>query len=682
MPKSVAECHLTDISQKNSSTESGFSSTASSPAVAVRRAEKERPPPLTNTEWVMPLVGAKADATVHSSEPLGVDGSGAAAKDAICLPMGSLKPTMAAALRQGRLSLATDGGAVPTAPEGSVPRRGEAPFSSPTGSDRGRRYSASHLQAAPSRGAESSMNFSFNISSSYSPTSRAAPPLRRISTDSAKDDAVNGTDAAGSKMSDGGRRRRCASRTSESALFNGIRSCAGSPDGDGLHSSKGAPNGAARSVRSPPGASVSKAAGASPSASFCSGLANYVLPLPHPREKGAMDDLQSAFTTGEQRPGSPSVSGLFRHGGVTSLMNSNLRRQSWASRSMPYDLHSMLVSEATGVPLQEEESDVGGHMAFFQDRGTDGRKGDDWAGPAAGAGGGDHRIAAEPSVSVYSDASAGLGLQRTYTLFGDVFGAMAKDVKHTQRLAAPEMPHGMMRAPSLFGLSAAQENGDAEGQALYSDDSREVTRDGDGEAPPAAISAQASDSFLGDENCLRDFTRLPVCAPHPPPDPVHTSSYQRPARALSQQTSPPLPAVVTPRAGATGGLWQAPGPHGPLPSYTQCAASPRTLTVVAMRHMAPQPLIYGPPLPPQRKLDPRLVFGRDFLAEAPWVYSPRDADLDSNVPTLPAMRMAPYGEPEAQPPKGNAGQQKRKKSSSKKKKKKGHSVTHVRPKKH
>ncbi|EPY18359.1 hypothetical protein STCU_10019 [Strigomonas culicis] len=60
-----------------------------------------------------------------------------------------------------------------------------------------------------------------------------------------------------------------------------------------------------------------------------------------------------------------------------------------------------------------------------------------------------------------------------------------------------------------------------------------------------------------------------------------------------------------------------------------------------MRYLSPQPAMTGPPVPQVPKLDPRRLFGGDCLAEAQWVCSPRDVDLDGDVPRAPTPEELP-----------------------------------------
>ncbi|EPY18354.1 hypothetical protein STCU_10021 [Strigomonas culicis] len=637
--KLASEYNLTGNSQGNIYTESGFSFYTNSHAVAVEPAEENKAP--------------------YSPRSEGLNCMLAETREAIPLPVGTLTPTKAAALRQERVAPAITGGAVPTppcSPKENVPtaRSGDFPLSMRRTRDRSGTYSYASQKSVCRESVENTWSYSF-----YSPTNRATLPFV---SDSVEESADNRSDATprGYKVIKSDGRKRCVPTASDS-----ITGTTEISDRDTLEGQWSATKGARRSSVRPQGEPVATAEMCAPNVPVYGGFTNHSRLFPHKSERGAMDHLQSFSNKLEQQPSSPCVSTSFKYGGPTSLMYSSLRRQSSAAGSLMYDIQpaiswnafpSMLVSETTAVPAPGEDDDVGEHMGRFLDY---------CAGDTKGDGCEDDRMAdhtpMERLSSDYSDASAGPGLQRTDTLFPDIFTTLTRSANNRKRadaaeplpsLAAPDTSDVTTRAPSTFSLNAVMQRR----TSFYWGDRSADGMDGDGEEPREAVcekgkALSTSEGLSSADSLLQDLSTLPACTPRPPPDRLRAPSYHRPVMSLVEESAPPLSAVASPRCDATGTPRRAPTPDAHLRADPQ--AEPQTVDAgnaplkvaktLAMRYLSPQPAMTGPPVPEVPKLDPRRLFGGDCLAEAQWVSSPRDVDLDAEdpAPTAPTAPKAP-----------------------------------------
>ncbi|EPY18371.1 hypothetical protein STCU_10008 [Strigomonas culicis] len=226
------------------------------------------------------------------------------------------------------------------------------------------------------------------------------------------------------------------------------------------------------------------------------------------------------------------------------------------------------------------------------------------------------------SASFGFDELGAHGLRRTHALFTDAFAVIARDVNQEYELYAAELyPMGGSPAeldtsgPSMYDSASLMFSGavgaeEAEGQSLSptlleADGARQERGAPEGRRGKRPCPSVV-DGLRGEESLLRHFCSMPdSLAPHPPAA-RDTAGHQRRAGAKSGRD--PLPPAVDAAEASTA-------PH----------AGPTSLR---MRYRFPQPRIHGARLPELPKMDPRVLFGSDCIAAAPWVDSPRNVDSD------------------------------------------------------
>ncbi|EPY18349.1 proteophosphoglycan ppg4 [Strigomonas culicis] len=632
VPKPVTECNLTDGSQRDGRTESGGpSSDPSRPAVAMQPAGERKPLPPPYREWLNYPLPAETDGKAPAAAPLGADAAGAAAKDVRRPRAGTEPPAEAAALLQKRLSQARPGGAAP--PALWVPK------SAPPATHGGAQAASPIIR----NGVAPSSDGSGTTSASHA-------------ADTVANHAAGGTNASPIKGSGTG---KTAAATSGGG--GGAALPVGSVAPSGSAAKRGATNpsagrggaaeGPALPLLSPQGDYMLTVGAASPDVSAESNSVNLNMKSVHSKERKAAPSLRSLFSRLEQPPGSPPVSATLRYVGPTSLKSKSLRRQNSASRSMLHALQSftscntlpsMSIYDTTAVP-HPEKKESGDQLALLapgiathtadgaagaDDAWEDMEEEDFYTAKKARANG------LKRDFSFYGDETGLPGLWRTHSLFPDMFAAITKDANDAPDTdAAPGTTGPMARALSTFSFGAAVLQGGGTCQELYSDDSSE--------------SSTAS-------GAAADTRTAPADAAPQPPATAQAAAYQRPAVSLSDPPPPLLPvppqtAAASPgrlpfreSSGTTAVSQQEPVCGSPLwsddagapsvaDSFGAAAAPPTRIMTLRRRYMAPQPLLCGPPLRARRKVDSRLVFGGDFLAEAPWVSSPCDVDLDSDA---------------------------------------------------
>ncbi|EPY18353.1 hypothetical protein STCU_10023 [Strigomonas culicis] len=222
---------------------------------------------------------------------------------------------------------------------------------------------------------------------------------------------------------------------------------------------------------------------------------------------------------------------------------------------------------------------------------------------------------------------------------------MAMDDIAADDALAPVSWEAMVRAPSTFSLGDALQRRATESQIAYWDSMSQhrTDDDGDGEQQWEAVGAKTQPLPMSDEMLSQIFNKLRSGAPHPPPDPRQAPAYQRPGVSLVRESAPPLQAVVSATAAAQQAvIHNHPPPlFAPLDTADRTTAPPAAAKSLTMRYRFPQPLIYGPPLPPLPKLGPRQIFGGDCLAAAQWVDSPRRRRKGTDVPTTPKLPHVP-----------------------------------------
>ncbi|EPY18350.1 nascent polypeptide-associated complex subunit alpha [Strigomonas culicis] len=580
--KCETECNFTHTRQTSSSADGGLSREASFPADGVTLAEKGRPPPSPPSEWLDYPPQAETHMKAFPRDPQGVDAAGAAAKSRRSLPVGALTPNKAVALRKDRVVPVLADNAVPAAQRGSAPPQchSEAPLNTAIVRSGCTAHGHANEPVSPKHIPGASRKYSFYISGA-NPTARSASPPH-------------------------------AKRSEDPATLTGHEAFA----------AKGAPR-----LASPRGARKATTEGGVPAVpAWSAATRSDGKSLCHKDVKSTQCP-QSFVRKVDQGHPSPSPAGTLGHRSATSPAGRKLQRQNSASRSIP----SVLVCGTTAVP-HPEKKESGDQLALLvpgiATHTADGAAGADdaWEDMEEE----DFYTAKKARVnglkrdfSFYGDETGLPGLWRTHSLFPDMFAAITKDANDAPDTdAAPGTTGPMARAPSIF-ISVTLPGDALEVQDLYSDDSSEngteAVKEGGGKqqaAPPPPGGAGLT--------------------PCPPP----VASVDGASAALRPATFPVVPptardACIPPRP--------VPVLHSPLtldaellrparhPTSTG-RTSPRAAKPLRMRYLCPQPEMAGPPLPPLSKADPRRLFGGNCLADAPWVSSPCDADLDEDVP--------------------------------------------------
>ncbi|EPY18364.1 proteophosphoglycan ppg4 [Strigomonas culicis] len=578
-------------------------------------------------------------------------------KDAIPLPVGTLTPNEAATRRQEHVALTVRRGSAPPLSHG---RDG---LSCPSGGSGHPKTNNTNANTAMKEPMEVSLHYSFYMNSPAPPTAEAVPPLPKISEGTAREGAGTGTGGTASG----------AALASGSGPLSGVTASATGNLNTNLSAGEA---GVAREVTPP----VLTPQEPPASASVRSGTANCNRESTHEKERNAAKNAQSSNKS-EQRPASASTSVSFSHGGGKSGDGHKLEGQSPTPRSVTHgvkgaawckDHPSTCVSETTTASKMVGDTDKG-------DKG--GVAGGGGAGQAEKGGKGDARVAGTDLKTTCSACSSMLGdsvLERTHNLYPDTFAALAKGANH-DHAAEPDVSGPIPCGGSVFNFSVLLQYAAADGATSHAaveegaeeseeteetdeetedsdSDSSESSTDSDSEeaeAPEAARGKEGPASVPGGvpagESAAPNTLKVPAAAVPQPPARARATAYQR-----SPPTVPAVPQCMPFREYnyATVVPWQVPASCGPFSlgwqgappaadSVSRSAAYPTEVTALRRRYLFPQPLMFGPPLWQLPKMDSRLVFGRDFLAEAPWVSSPCDVDLDNKIPTAATPPTAP-----------------------------------------
>ncbi|EPY18357.1 proteophosphoglycan ppg4 [Strigomonas culicis] len=659
MWKSVSESNLTDISQRNSNTEGGLSFATNSPADAVGLALPPLPPRHEGPSGLPPVESTGTHP--HSSGSPAAAGAGAAAKSPRPLPVGALTPTMATALRWDRVAVGDRAssqpgasatkrgeGAGPTVPSG--PKRGPPAgrSGSPTHSSTNRRASADAL-------VEDTSGYSYCMSGSYSSRRHTAPPLTSVSVD--------------------------IGSLSVSAAKNAT---ADTPAGQ-----EAAANGVTVPVSSSLSVHTFTAEEASPATSAHSSAINSQRRSAYRRAQAAEESLDGFWSQWAQRRDLPSVSASMNHSGAMSDLRHELERKTSTPGWMMYSVESPTaghvgpaVCAPAGAPTvaHAEEGKGDGQedrVATSVDPGTDSKgtytddENEDDSSEDLEAEGDKGTSMVEDSAIARAMAfdwhtSEETGLQRTHSLLPDIFASITKGARNlnerkpvkattlvAQSLAAPDALGGSAYGTSTFSFGDALQDRAMESEPFYWGESGEYPlerayecvsapaqgKEKEGAAPIAdgRFGGVLSRCYSG-ESLLRGIDKGTAQTALYTPDSVPIAAQQRQSFGLlSESSSMILPMMDAPHAPLTSDVAR--------PQLTAVSAhtdsSPlRVAKTLAMRYLSPQPLIYGPPAPELPKMDPRHIFGGDCLAAALWVSSPRDVDLDGDVPSAPSRAAA------------------------------------------
>ncbi|EPY18361.1 hypothetical protein STCU_10014 [Strigomonas culicis] len=552
-------------------------------------------------------------------------------KDALRLPAGTPTPNKADALRQERLSLARTGGAVPTPPcrpKGSAPPMsgGRDRLSCPITSQRRGTYSYADVRASETCIFDGSVNYSLGGDSS---DVLAAPTTSWFARGSA--DSTGGCETTTSP--------HCgAARVSLSDASVPLSSSTDSAMGKTVAYTPTEQGSFATRSTLPASSSIDDRRGWS-DAMQDSGAGAPVWDRPAMQQGPSVSELA-------QRPGSSSTLSLFSHGGDASLLRYRLSREASASMSMLHETPSvtlcnagrtMSTSEITTVPHLEEGVSGTGFLPSLQDVGADRWTVGDAtvdghsAEHRVGEGGRRHEMRDRPGTEWSSFLSFDTtGERYTPVLFSGVVSSVAEDTSRVHAADAAGLhpiaqsrtgldTSGPIRCTSAtFMLSGTAPPAATEGLTRDPDvevvDGRsaassaawgEAQSDGGGAEGPVSV----VDGLRSVESFLRHFCSMRVDpAPHPPAA-TSAPACQRPAGSEGERRYP-LPLVAD--------------------TTDTSADLPKVTESLQLRYLFPQPELAGPRLPELPKVDPRLSFGGDCIASAPWVSSPQDVNLDGD----------------------------------------------------